>query len=113
MSRKFFTTAERVLLVRMFQDIEHPFCVQHREGEYCIDFAFLNEKVAIEVDGPVVSHPKQFQKVCERDANLHNDSWKVFRFTDSEVIHNVESVVEKIKNEVDWRHLEKEYGELL
>lgn len=108
--RTTFTVAERVLTVKMLQSIEYPFCVRHEVEEYILDFAFPYVKVGIEVDGIMNVSPHQMQKTCERDKNLHEMKWKIFRFTEDYVLYNTEKVVERIKDKVDWRWLAKEYG---
>ncbi len=73
----------------------------HRQkpvGNYIVDFYCPKLKLAVEIDG--YSH----NFACERDKNkdklLNQIGIKVLRFLERDVLENIESVVEVIKQEI-------------
>lgn len=71
--------------------------------EYCIfpyfvDFAFPNEKVAIEIDGSqhLLSDRKESDE--KKDSLLMNQGWCVIRVTEKEVKENIDNVMVMIDN---------------
>ena len=69
---------------------------QHVIEDFIIDFAFLNEKLLIEVDGGY--HNDDQQKIYD-DMRTHvmgELGYEVLRFTNEEVEQNIEDVLTKI-----------------
>jgi very-short-patch-repair endonuclease len=69
---------------------------------YFIDFAFINEKVAVEVDGKQHLLPERKQKDELKDKLLKQEGWSVVRVTENEVKKNIDSFfieLEKILSE--------------
>ena len=65
---------------------DKDFVRQHPIGErFVIDFAFVNEQVAIEIDGP--SHNSQRQRKLDdmRDTYLARNGWVTIRIRDSDM----------------------------
>lgn len=54
---------------------------------YFIDFAFINEKVAVEIDGSQHLEEDRRKRDNEKDALLISNGWRVLRISASEVIH--------------------------
>ena len=69
---------------------------QHRIGNYIADFACVEEKLIIEVDGG--QHAKNLDQDAARTAYLHSKGWTVVRFWNNEVLQKTESVLEAIYN---------------
>ncbi|HET7117312.1 MAG TPA: DUF559 domain-containing protein [Hanamia sp.] len=73
---------------------------QHVIEGFIIDFAFLNEKLLIEVDGDYHNDPEQKEYDDSRTEYLESLGYKVLRFTNDEVINHFQKVSEKIKSEL-------------
>ena len=70
---------------------------QHCIDSFIIDFAFLNEKVLVEVDGGYHNETEQQKYDAARTAFLQELGYIVIRFTNDEVKNNIKEVVSKIK----------------
>ncbi len=69
---------------------------QHPFGPYIFDFFCSRLKLVIELDGSVHDDPIQRENDAERDAQCHAYGLTVLRFTNDEVFHNLEHVIESI-----------------
>ncbi len=69
---------------------------QHPVGNYILDFACIEARLAIEVDGSQHSEMKSQDNL--RTAWLETQGWKVLRFWNNEVLQNIEGVLEKVLN---------------
>ena len=68
---------------------------QHIIGRFIADFVCLPAKLVIEVDGKI--HENQQEYDAQRTEYLNEKGFKVIRFTNEEIIGNINSVTEKIK----------------
>lgn len=57
----------------------HSFVQQHRIGRYRADFAFLDIKVVLEIDGPHHQRPDVAVRDTFRDADIRAAGWIVIR----------------------------------
>ena len=73
---------------------------QHVIEGFIIDFAFLNEKLLIEVDGDYHNDSEQKKYDDSRTEYLQSLGYKLIRFTNDEVINNFQKVSEIIKSEL-------------
>lgn len=73
-------------------ETEYPF---HR---YFIDFAFINEKVAIELDGRQHINDKVHQSDLRKDKVLLNDGWRILRLTSYEILNHFDETINKFYN---------------
>lgn len=73
---------------------------QHVIDGFIIDFAFLNEKLLIEVDGDYHNDLEQKKYDDSRSEFLESLGYRVIRFTNDEVINHFQKVIERIKNEL-------------
>jgi leucyl-tRNA synthetase len=73
---------------------------QHVIETFIIDFAFLNEKLLIEIDGEYHNDPEQKNYDDARTEYLTQFGYKLIRFTNDEVEKNISGVLKKIKGEL-------------
>jgi very-short-patch-repair endonuclease len=83
--------------------------------EYCIfpyfiDFAFVNEKVAVEIDGSQHLLEDRKERDDKKDKLLLKDGWNVIRITDKEVKSNLDNVMLEIKNILNSKTSSKKYN---
>ena len=91
------TEAERRLWrgLRQKQLDGHRFRRQHPIGPYVVDFICLDAKLVIEVDGG--QHASQKDEDSERTEWLAERGYRVIRFWNSDVLSNIEGVIETIR----------------
>ena len=73
---------------------------QHVIDGFIIDFAFLNEKLLIEIDGEYHNDPEQKKYDDSRTEFLENLGYRIIRFTNDEVNNRFQNVIEQIQNEL-------------
>ncbi|MEO5648917.1 MAG: DUF559 domain-containing protein, partial [Ginsengibacter sp.] len=73
---------------------------QHVIDGFIIDFAFLNEKLLIEVDGDYHNDPEQKEYDNSRTEYLQQSGYRILRFTNDEVRNRFQKVSETIKREL-------------
>ena len=69
---------------------------QHPMGAYIVDFYCHSEKLIIEVDGKYHEKGMQPAKDEFRDSEMERFDIKVLRFTNEEVLNEIERVLEEI-----------------
>ena len=74
---------------------------QQRIGRYVVDFANLEKRLVIEVDGGQHAIDPGDKM---RDEWLRAEGYKVLRFWDNEVLSNLEGVLEMIRNTFPTPH---------
>ena len=79
---------------RLRQMLGLKFRRQHPCGKYIVDFACIDAKLVIEVDGGQLNDRNAQDK--ERMQWLESAGWKVLRFWNNELIENVEGVLDVI-----------------
>ena len=70
------------------------FRAQHAVGNYIVDFVCLKKKYVIELDGD--SHANQVEYDAARTAWLEKHGYRVQRFTNDQVKHNLGAVLQVI-----------------
>jgi very-short-patch-repair endonuclease len=96
--RREMTPAERILWQRLRngQIDGAQFRRQHAIGTYIVDFFCAKSKLVIEVDGDV--HADQVEYDAQRTSWLNEQKhYRILRFTNHEVRHNIEGVLERIR----------------
>ena len=96
--RKNMTDAERFLWakIRGKQLKEYQFYRQKIIGNYIVDFYCPKSKLAIEVDGGQHYSAEGKEKDKRRDDYMTREEITVLRFSDREVLGNLDAVLEKI-----------------
>lgn len=75
----------------------------HIIREYCmfpyfIDFAFINEKVAIEIDGSQHNLPDRKEKDKKKNELIIKNGWRILRFTASQINNSIENCFKELKS---------------
>jgi very-short-patch-repair endonuclease len=93
------TEAEKVLWFKL-RDRQlngAKFRRQHRIGSYIVDFACLEKKLIIEIDGGQHNQTLTKENDEQRTLWLEAAGYHVVRFWNNEILQNTEGVLEKIK----------------
>lgn len=98
--RKEMTEAERMLWVRISkkQLDGARFRRQHPIGDYIADFYCHELKLVIEVDGRVHETRQEYDR--QRTEEMTLGGITVIRFTNDDIIHDMEAVLMKIKQQI-------------
>ncbi len=81
------------------------FLRQHVIYDYITDFVALEQKLIIEVDGGYHYSPEQIEWDAYRTDDLMKFGFKVIRFTNEEVLENINMVMDRIIYELN--HIER------
>ncbi len=71
---------------------------QHAIGVYIADFVCLEKSLIIEVDGEIHNETKEYD--AQRTEILNRIGFEVIRFTNKEIIHDLEKVLDAIKTKL-------------
>ncbi len=97
--RSQMTPAERRLWLRLRakEFLGLKFRRQHGVGPYIVDFYCPERSIVIEVDGDV--HAKELQGLKDRmrEEALRNLGLQIFRYTNDEILTNLEGVLEDLR----------------
>ena len=74
---------------------------QHIIGDYIVDFICLKQKLIIEIDGGYHQEAIQWTEDKTRQNWLESMDYKVLRFTNEDIFHDIESVISIINNNID------------
>lgn len=69
---------------------------QHPVPPYVLDFASRKLKLAIEIDGPSHFVEGAAFKDAQRTEYLESQGWTVIRFTNADVVEDIDAVIEAI-----------------
>ena len=98
-NRKNMTEAESVLWNSIRnKGLGVKFLRQHIIGDYIVDFVCQETGLIIEVDGGYHSEPCQKEDDETRTRYLESKGFKVIRFTNEEILFNIESVINRVYN---------------
>lgn len=106
--RKEATWPEKILWSRLRRGQLHGFKFrrQHSVLGHILDFACIEAKVAVEVDG--ASHQQERESTDERKEQvLHGNGWEILRFSNRDVYRHLEGVLNHICDTCS-RRLEEE-----
>lgn len=95
------TQAESVLWEQLSaKKLEAKFRRQHLIGDFIVDFVCLSKRLVIEIDGGYHNTEEQQILDAERTKILNEYGFEVIRFTNEEVISNLDVVIENIQNKL-------------
>ncbi len=77
------------------------FLRQHIIGDYIVDFVSRHDGLVIEVDGGYHSEPRQQADDAIREQDLEDMGYHVMRFSNEEVLYDINSVIEQINSYFD------------
>lgn len=93
------TQAEKALRNRVrANSLGHKFLFQYIIGQYIVDFLCPDCKLIIEVDGEYHSRPTQEYDDAQRTQWLEGMGYKILRFTNEQVLNDMDGVIREIKN---------------
>ena len=96
-NRKNATLAEDVLWEYLRKNsFGVKFLRQHVIRDYIVDFISRKGNLIIEVDGGYHSEPRQEENDKLREEELKKMGYNVIRFTNEEVLYNINNVIEQI-----------------
>ena len=76
---------------------------QHIIDKYIADFISLENKLIVEVDGSIHQLPENKENDRQRTERLNELGFTVIRFTNNEVLHNIDAVAANIKEK--WQQI--------
>ena len=91
------TPAELLLWERLRDHQFHGFKFQrqHALGRFIVDFYCPTRRLIIELDGPI--HDQQVEHDMERTEALTADGYRVVRWTNDQIIHNLPHVLDQLR----------------
>ena len=99
--RKSMTPAEKQLWIGLRYELELPvgshFRRQFAIGSYIVDFACLQYRLVIEVDGPIHMEENQVRRDNAKDVFLKREGFAILRFTNEEVTLGRAAVLNSVK----------------
>ena len=78
------------------------FLRQHIIGDYIADFVATERHLIIEVDGAYHAERQQMEKDEDRTEALKKMGFKVVRFTNEEILNDIELTIKNIKAYIDY-----------
>lgn len=76
-----------------------PLVPQYQIKKYYVDFAYLEMKLIIELDGHAThSTPKAIAYDRKRARDIENEGWKIIRFGGVEINNDIQLVIKEIIN---------------
>ena len=101
--RKSQTPAEKVLwgYLNNRRIFKYRFKRQHPIDIFIVDFYCHKCKLVIEVDGEIHLHSDKQVYDQGRSSDIEKYGIRIIRFTNKEILENINNVIEKIKNEIN------------
>lgn len=95
------TNAEQVLWTKLCKkQLGAKFRRQHPINEFIVDFYCHSHRLAIEVDGKIHDTKENQEYDKSRTACLNEFKIEVLRFTNDEVLNDLETVLQKIRERI-------------
>jgi leucyl-tRNA synthetase len=103
-NRKDPTPAERILWEKIRNNqLGYKARRQHAIGGFIVDFAILETKLVIEIDGEYHNEKEQLIYDEARTAYLEEHGLNLLRFSNDEVINNIDGVLKRIRETISNR----------
>lgn len=83
-------------IIEMGLDKKYLICREFSSFPYFVDFAFINELVAVEIDGSQHLLPERIESDLKKDLQLINNGWIVIRISENQIKTNINNVIENI-----------------
>ncbi len=100
-NRRNATLAETVLWEHIRDNaLGVKFLRQHIIGDYIVDFLSRKGNLIIEVDGGYHAERKQMEEDKWREDNLTQMGYHILRFSNEEILYDINHVILKIKNDL-------------
>lgn len=100
-NRKFQTEAENALWEALrSKSLGEKFRRQHIIGDFIVDFVSLKSLLIVEVDGGYHNDPEQQQADKLRTQFMEEQGFKVIRFTNEEILQDIDNVLNNIKEAI-------------
>ncbi len=100
-NKQYPTEAERLMWEHLrSKQLWVKFNSQYIIADYIVDFVCLDRKLIVEVDGGYHSEYEQMEKDVHRTERLERLGFSVLRFSNEEVLTEIEDVLEVIRNEL-------------
>jgi BirA family biotin operon repressor/biotin-[acetyl-CoA-carboxylase] ligase len=94
------TPAERILWRHLARSqLGVKFSCQMPVGPFFADFLCRERRLVVELDG--ISHDREPERGASRDAWMQVNGYRVLRFTNRDVLSNVEGVVRAIRRALE------------
>ncbi len=101
-NRKNMTLAERILWNEIRNNLlGHKFLRQHIIGDFIVDFLCWDFGLIIEVDGGYHAERNQQDSDQQREDWLTSMGYNVIRFSNEEILNNIENVITIIERNLD------------
>ena len=72
-------------------------------GEYIVDFLCPEKMLIVEIDGGQHNEIKNVEYDTKRTNYLESNGYKVVRYWNNEVLLNIQSVLDDLKNKLDMK----------
>ena len=101
-NRRHLTPCESLLwnYLRRTRSCGYHFRRQHIIGDYIVDFACVEKKLVIEIDGAYHAEPRQVADDSLRSEWLEQIGYEVIRFSNKQVLQEIENVLREIDNRI-------------
>ena len=100
--RKNMTEAEKIVWVRLCKNkLGVRIRRQHPIDKYIADFYCHELKLVIEIDGGIHLSKENKESDVNKDITLNKFGIEITRFTNEQVINNIDQVIEEITNKIE------------
>ncbi len=103
-NRKFMTEAESVFWSRVKgMALGHKFLRQHIVGDFIVDFLCRDAQLVVEIDGGYHAERTQEWDDALRQQWLESAGYRVIRFTNDEVLFDIDHTIQIVENCINHR----------